>query len=97
MAAGTNIYEGNTLASCDICNRCKLTGKPFAERTGRSKGPLEIIHSDVCGEVRRKLKIRLNVERLNVDDYSQWAHVYLSKAKNKVFQKFKVFKTLVQK
>ena len=85
----------------DICVGC-IQGKqqrlPFPISKGeRAKDILEIIHTDICGPMNN---ISLGGARYFltfIDDKSRKTFVYFLKTKDEVFDKFKEFKSMVEK
>ena len=45
-----------TLVICEYCLEGKMTKRPFTTKGLRAKQHLELIHSDVCGHLVRKLE-----------------------------------------
>jgi hypothetical protein len=66
---------------------------PKAER---SKEPLAIVHSDICGEMSTPTNGQKLYFITSIDDYSRYSYVYLLKHKSEGFDAFKAFKTEVE-
>ena len=70
--------------------------KPFPQSEHKSKEPLDLVHSDVCGP--------MSVHSFNgysycvtfIDDYSRKTWIYFLKAKSEVFKRFRELKTLME-
>lgn len=83
----------------DFCKHClygkhKLVSFPFGAT--RSKGVLDLIHSDIFFHVPIP---SLAISQYNVsfiDDFSRYTWIYFLKSKVKVFDKFQEFKALVE-
>jgi hypothetical protein len=82
-----------------VCKGCAL-GKnvkgSFISSDNRSKGILNIIHSDVCGQMTVPSLGNFVYYVLFIDDYSRKTWIYFLKAKDEVFKKFQDFKALVE-
>jgi hypothetical protein len=81
------------------CKRCamgKYAWRPFPPSEHRSKGVLDLIHSDVCGPMSVELVDGFKYFVLFIDDYSKKTWIYFLKAKDEVFDKFQEFRALVE-
>ena len=82
-----------------VCKGCAL-GKnvkgSFTSSDSRSKGILDIIHSDVCGQMTVPSLGNFVYYVLFIDDYSRKTWMYFLKTKDDVFNKFQEFKALVE-
>ena len=82
-----------------ICKGCALgknTKKSFPISNSRSKGILDLIHSDICGPMSSPSLSGCLYYVLFIDDYSRQSWIYFLKAKSETFDKFKEFKTLIE-
>eukprot|EP00253_Pinus_taeda_P005116 PITA_05116 len=84
-----------------LCEGCIL-GKQHKEsfpagKSIRAKAPLEIVHSDVCGSMQVPSLGGNRYVLTFIDDYTRKTWVYMLKEKSEVFEKFRHFKTLVEK
>lgn len=82
---------------CDVCQRGKLTTKPFTARTERSSKPLEIVHTDLCQPSRVKSEGGNRYFVTFTDDYSGWCVIHFLKSKDTVFEAFKMYKSFAEK
>ena len=85
-------HEGN----CKGCARGKNIKNPFPKSETKTKGTLELIHSDVCGLMP---SISLSGHEYYVtfmDDYSRKTWKHFLKNTSEVFRKFKEFKALIE-
>ena len=98
LVSGIKLSTASKLSFCEGCVDGKMQRKPFKTVTHQqSKRKLELIHSDVCGP--------LQVESIGgsryfvtfIDDYSRCVSVFFIKHKTEVFEKFKLFETMVTK
>lgn len=97
VATGIKFVTIERQPHCDVCIKGKLSTLPFSERTTKSKRPLEIIHSDICGPMRTESNGRGKYFVTFIDDYSRWCEVYILKNKSDVFQAFRNYKSHVEK
>jgi hypothetical protein len=86
------------IRSCESCILGKQHRKIFPkEMSYRAWAPLEIVHTDLCGPMK-KPSLGGRVYFLTfIDDYSRKTWVYFLKHKSETFEKFKEFKVLVEK
>jgi len=82
-----------------VCRGCAL-GKnvkgAFPSSDSRSKGILDLIHSDVCGPMTVESISRCLYYVISMDDYSQKTWIFSLKTKDEVFSKFREFKARVE-
>ena len=81
---------------CKGCAKGKNTKNPFPKSEIKTKGTLELIHSDVCGPMSSTSLSGLEYYITFIDDYSRKTWIYFLKAKSEVFEKFKEFKALIE-
>jgi len=81
---------------CKGCAKGKNVRKPFTSSDNKTKGILEMIHSDVCGPMPTTSLNGYVYYITFVDDYSRKTWVYFLKGKEEVFNKFKEYKALVE-
>ena len=82
------IYKG--------CAEGKNINNPFPKSETKTKGTLELIHSDVCGPIPSTYLSGYEYYVTFIDDYSRKTQIYFLKTKNEVFKKFKEFKALIE-
>ena len=98
MKGGTRLldlkidYEG----TCKGCARGKNIKNPFLKSEKKTKGTLELIHSNVCGPIPSILLSGYDYYVTFMDDYSRKTWIYFLKNKSEVFRKFKEFKALIE-
>eukprot|EP00253_Pinus_taeda_P026414 PITA_26414 len=83
-----------------LCEGCIL-GKQHREsfpsgKSIRTKAPLEIIHSDLCGPMQAASLAGNQYFLTFIDDFTGKTWLYFLKNKSEVFEKFKNFKALVE-
>jgi len=71
MVSGLDFKVDNTLPACDICAAGKLTSLPFPKRGKRTSAPLEIVHTDLCGPMRKESQGGASYFLTFTDDYSR--------------------------
>ena len=81
---------------CKGCTRGKNIKNPFPKSETKTKGTLELIHSDVCGPMPSTSLSGYAYYVTFIDDYSRKTWIYFLKAKDEVFGKFKEFKALIE-
>ena len=82
-----------------ICKGCALgknTKKSFSRSKNRSKGILDLIHSDICGPMSSPTLSGCLYYVLFIDDHSRKSWIYFLRAKSGTFDRFKEFKTLIE-
>ena len=68
----------------------------FQRAKQKTKGTLELIHSDVCGPMSSTSLSGFEYYITFIDDFSRKTWIYFLKAKSEVFEKFKEFKSLIE-
>ena len=68
----------------------------FNAKEGSASKPLEIIHTDLCGLVRKNSPRGEQYYILFIDDFSRICWISLLKHKDEAFENFKIFKALVE-
>ena len=81
----------NTLPVCESYLEGKMTKRPFSSKGERSKEPLKIVHSNVCGPLCVQARGGYEYFITFIDDYSRYGYVYLMHKKSETFGKFKEF------
>ena len=71
--------------------------KPFPQSEHKSKEYLDFVHSDVCGPISVHSFNGYSYRVTFIDDYSRKTWIYFLKAKLEIFERFREFKTLVEK
>ena len=80
---------------CKGCEKGKNTKKTFPSSEIKSKGILEIIHSDVCRPMSSSSLSGYVYYVSFICDFSRKTWIYFMKNKDEVFSKFKEFKALI--
>ena len=66
-----------------------MTKRPFSAKGKRSKEPLQLVHSDVCGPISVQARGGYEYFVIFINDYSRYSYVYLMHKKSETFGKFK--------
>lgn len=98
MVKGLDVNNVYDQTCCKTCMLSKIHVLSFPkESTTQSTELLEIVHSDVCGPFREKSVGGAKYFVTFIDDKSRMIFVYFLKNKSEVFEKFKMFKTQVER
>ena len=82
--------------TCKGCAKGKNIKNPFLKSETKSKGMLELIHSDVCGPIPSISLSGYEYYVTFIVDYSKNTWIFFLKNKSEVFWKFKEFKALIE-
>ena len=74
-----------------------MTKSPFTRKGERSSECLGLIHTDVCGTINIQAIGGFSYFITFTDDHSRYGHVFLMKHKSEAFEKFKEFRSEVEK
>lgn len=94
---GVNFNTNVKLQMCETCVKGKQAQRPFPRSNTRSSELLELIHTDVCGPMRVNSLGGSRYFLTFIDDKSKWCEVYFLKHKSEVLEKFKEYKSMVEK
>ena len=86
-----------TLPVCKSCLEGKMTKRHFSSKSKRSKEPLQLLHSDVCGPLSVQARGGYEYFVTFIDNYSIYGYVYLMHKKPETFGKFKEFMAKAEK
>ena len=81
---------------CEPCMEGRQHRTPFPVGTGRAAGPLDLVHSNVCGKVGSPSLSGSEYFVTFIDSYSHYTWVYVQKRMNQVFESFLEWKVLVE-
>lgn len=84
------------ISICEACQHGKQTRVVFKTKEHSTTGPLELVHTDLCGPIRSKGLNGEEYSMLLVDDFTRMTWVCLLKKKSEAFGYFKIFKELVE-
>ena len=74
-----------------------MTKRPFSPKGNRSYDLLELVHTDVCGPINIKTHGGYEHFITFINDRSRYGYIYLMHQKSDSFEKFKEYKTEVEK
>ena len=81
---------------CKACGLGKYAKVAFPSSENRSKGILDLIHSDVGGPMSAVSLGGYHYYVIFIDDFSRCTWIYFMKTKDEVFSRFQEFKALVE-
>jgi hypothetical protein len=81
---------------CKGCALGKYVRKAFPSSEHRSKGILDLIHSDACGPMSVQSVSGFSYYMIFIDDYSRKTWIYFLKTKDEAFYRFREFRALVE-
>ena len=93
---GFNFDATSKLVFCEVCPRGKQHRNKFPTSIRRAKKPLELVHSDLCGEMGEKSLSEAKYFLSFIDDNTRYVWVYFLKSKDEVFSKFVEWKAMVE-
>ena len=97
LVSGIDCKFSNEASFCECCCEGKNHKLPFSTSDKkRDLKPLDLIHSDVCGNISPATLGGGNYFVTFIDDASRYTWVYVLKHKSEVFSKFKEWKSLVE-
>jgi hypothetical protein len=89
-----------SLSKNEICKGCMLgknINKSFPSSDNRAQGILDLIHFDVSGPMSSPSLIGCLYYVIFIDDYSIKCWIYFLKDKSDTFDKFKEYKSFIEK
>ncbi|XP_025266851.1 uncharacterized protein LOC105249334 [Camponotus floridanus] len=78
-------------ATCEICLKAKQTRVPFEKSETKTKRPLELVHSNVCGPVETQTWNDKRYILTMLDDYTHFTVIYLLQNKYEVADTIKEY------
>jgi transposase InsO family protein len=97
MVGGMQVEKGSCDLNCEACIEGKQARQPFpSDGATRATKVLEIVHSDVCGPMKTPSMGGARYFLTFIDDFSRKVWVFMLKCKSDVFERFKVWKALVE-
>jgi hypothetical protein len=79
---------------CDVCQKGKAHQLPYPRSSSASTFPLELVFSDVWGLTSESINQK-NYYVSFIDDCSKFVWIYTIKHRSKVFECFRIFKSLL--
>ncbi|UYV71448.1 hypothetical protein LAZ67_8003257 [Cordylochernes scorpioides] len=84
--------------TCEVCLKGKQTRLPFQKESfTRSREPLELVHTDICGPMRTKSLGGALYFSTFIDDFSGFIFTFKMKSRSEVFKGFRIFKNYAEK
>jgi hypothetical protein len=97
MATGISVSKQESVSICEGCIKGKMNRQPFkAVGEIRSKKPLEVVHSDVCGPMRTESIGGSRYFVTFTDDFTRLCVVHFVRQKSDVLAKFKEYKAYAE-
>ena len=90
-------FDFESYPTCESCLLGKMTRSPFSGHGERAADLLGLVHTDVCGPMSTQAMGGFSYFITFIDDRSRFGYVYLMKHKSEAFEKFKEYKTEVEK
>ena len=95
MEGALESFDVSSFDECESCLLGKMTKAPFIGNCERSKGLLDLIHTDVCGPFRSPTRHGERYFVTFIDDFSRYGYVYLIKHKSETFRVFRTYQNEV--
>lgn len=97
LATGIKMEDCGCRVVCECCLEGKLTRLPFSKKSKRkSKQPLDLIHTDVCGPMRTVTPGGCRYFLILIDDFTRFTVVYFLKKKSEVPQRVQEYVQFVK-
>jgi transposase InsO family protein len=90
------LFDFESYETCEACLLGKMTKTPFIGFPERASDLLELIHTDVCGQMSTTARGGFQYFITFIDDLSRYSYIYLMNHKSKTFEKFKEFQNEVE-
>ena len=90
-------FDYESYPTYEFCLIGKITKSPFSEHREWVAGLLELVHTDVCWPMTTHARGGYPYFITFTDDHSRFRYVYLMKYKSESFEKFKEFRSEVEK
>ena len=97
MLKGLPQLEINHEIVCAGCQYGKAHQLPYKDSKFKAKEPLELVHSDLLGKIKQPSTRGYQYLITFIDDFSRYVWVYFLKHKDEALEKFKEFKTTVER
>lgn len=94
---GLNFEYHDVFPACVVCITQKQIRAPFPKsEDDRTQEPLEIVHTDVCGPMRKESLSGSKYFVTFIDDRTRWCEVYFIKSQADVFKTFQTYKAAAE-
>jgi len=97
MVLGLKNLDTKNINQCTSCTKKKKDKDKFPKQ-GRThaKEVLNLIHSDICGQLQTSTHFGSTYFITFVDDHTHYTIIYLPRQKSNAFEKFKQYKEMVE-
>src|SRR4051812_9491520 len=85
-------FDFESYETCQACLLGKMTKSPFSGLPERATDLLELIHTDVCGQLSTIARGGYHYFISFTDDFSRYGYVYLMKHKSKLLKGSRSFR-----
>ena len=82
---------------CESCIEGKMTKRPLPPKGNRSSKLLDLVYINVCGPINIRAHGGYEYFITFTNDHSRYGYVYLMRHKSDSFEKFKEYRTEVEK
>ncbi|KAK2580008.1 hypothetical protein KPH14_010773 [Odynerus spinipes] len=97
LADNIKIIDCNTIETCEVCLKGKMSRLPFPKRSdNRRRNILDLIHTDLCGPMQTMTPGKKRYFLTLIDDYSRYTHIYFLNSKSEVTDKIVEFIELMK-
>ena len=96
ITTGVLDFSTDHIDTCRGCVMGKFAKSPFPSSDSRATGILDLIHSDVSGQMSHVSLSGFEYYVLFIDDHSRRTWIYFLKTKSEVFKQFQEFRALVE-
>lgn len=96
LVSGVKLVNCGVKCYCEVCLLGKMTRLPFPRSEIRTKQPLDLVHTDVCGPMQTVSPSGKRYMVTFIDDFSRYTVVYLLTHKSEVFGKMKEYIEMVK-
>lgn len=74
-----------------------MTKRLFSAKGNRANESLELVHSDLCGQINVQARGGFKYFITFIDDYSRYGYIYLMRCKSECVKKFREYKAKTKK
>ena len=90
-------FDWESIEQCESYLYDKMNKSPFTGKDEWLAECLGLIHSDVCGSMNVQAIGDFSYFVVFIDDRSRYGHIYLMKHKSEALERFKEFRSKVEK
>lgn len=96
LGTGLNLTDCGIRSVCGTCCEGKLSRLPFPKSESKSKAVLDLIHSDLCGQMEVVTPSGNRYILTLIDDFSRFCVIYLLERKSQADEKIREFVQLAR-